>query len=105
MTEIGVGGVMGLLGFVLVVVALSIGGGIFFGFSTLGDTGLIIGGGAAVLVTGTLLALISAANSYVMTAYHTCLFLWAREAEKAVAAGQNVQSVAAPAPVAAVLAG
>jgi len=40
----------------------------------------------------------------VMTAYHTCMYLWARDAEKAVAAGQSAQSVPAPAPVAAVLA-
>jgi len=41
-------------------------------------------------------------SSYTATAYHTCLYLWARDAEKARAAGQAV-AVAAPAPLAAVL--
>lgn len=104
-TEIGVSGVVGLIGFLLVLVALAIGGGIFFAFSALGQIGLIAGAGLAVLVAGTLIALISAFSSYVTTAYHTCMFLWARDAEKAVAAGESVQSVRAPAPVAAVLAG
>jgi len=104
-TEIGVSGVVGLVGFVLVVVAIAIGVGIFFAFSALGSTGAIIGAGAAVLVAGTLIALVSAFSSYVTTAYHTCMFLWARDAERAVEAGQSLQSVRAPAPVAAVLAG
>ena len=104
-TEIGVSGVVGLVGFVLVVVAIAIGVGIFFMFSALGSTGAIVGAGAAVLVAGTLIALVSAFSSYVTTAYHTCMFLWARDAERAVEAGQSLQSVRAPAPVAAVLAG
>jgi hypothetical protein len=104
-TEIGVSGVVGLVGFVLVVIAVGIGVGIFAAFSALGSTGAIIGAGAAVLVAGTLIALVSAFSSYVTTAYHTCMFLWARDAERAVEAGQSLQSVRAPAPVAAVLAG
>ena len=45
----------------------------------------------------------SVISSYTMTAYNTCLFLWARDVEKAQAQGQSMQ-VAAPAPLAAVLA-
>jgi hypothetical protein len=104
-TEIGVSGVVGLVGFILVVIAVGIGVGIFVAFSALGSTGVIIGAGAAVLVAGTLIALVSAFSSYVTTAYHTCMFLWARDAERAVEAGQSLQSVRVPAPVAAVLAG
>jgi hypothetical protein len=104
-TEIGVSGVVGLVGFILVVIAVGIGIGIFAAFSALGSTGAIIGAGAAVLVAGTLIALVSAFSSYVTTAYHTCMFLWARDAERAVEAGQSLQSVRVPAPVAAVLAG
>ena len=37
-----------------------------------------------------------------LPAYHTCLYLWARDVEKAQVAGQPMQ-VAAPAPLAAVL--
>jgi hypothetical protein len=104
-TEIGVSGVVGLVGFILVVIAVGIGVGIFAAFSALGSTGAIIGAGAAVLVAGALIALVSAFSSYVTTAYHTCMFLWARDAERAVEAGQSLQSVRVPAPVAAVLAG
>ncbi len=77
-TEVGVGAVVGLIGFLLVVIALTIGGGIFFAFSGLGTgtTGLIIGGGLAVLAAGTLIALVSAFSSYVTTAYHTCSGSW-----------------------------
>jgi hypothetical protein len=43
--------------------------------------------------------LASVIGSYTSTAYHTCLYLWARDVERA---GTGVQ-VAAPAPLAAVL--
>ena len=39
-------------------------------------------------------------NAYTGTAYHTCLYLWAHEAEKALAAGRAIQQVPAPAPLA-----
>ena len=41
-------------------------------------------------------------TSYTSTAYHTCLYLWARDVEKAQASGSTAQ-VLAPAPLAAVL--
>jgi hypothetical protein len=44
----------------------------------------------------------SVISTYTGTAYHTCLYIWARDAEKAQAVGQPIQ-VAAPAPLAAVL--
>ena len=106
-TEIGVGWVVGLIGGVLAVISILIGVAIFAPFAAAANESmapLAIGGALAVLVAGTLIAIISALSSYVTTAYHTCMFLWAREAEKAVAHGQSVQSAPAPAPVAAVLA-
>jgi len=44
----------------------------------------------------------SVISSYTRTAYHTCLYIWARETEKARAEGQSA-AVLAPAPLAAVL--
>jgi hypothetical protein len=44
----------------------------------------------------------SVISSYTSTAYHTCLYIWAREVEKANETGR-VGQVAAPAPLAAVL--
>jgi hypothetical protein len=38
----------------------------------------------------------------IVTAYHTCLYLWARDVEKAKASGSS-QQVLAPTPLAAVL--
>jgi len=38
----------------------------------------------------------SVISSYTMTAYNTCLFLWARDVEKAQAQGRSMQ-VTAPA--------
>lgn len=105
-TEIGVSGVVGFIGFLLVLAALAIGGGIVFVFANLGsELMLFVGIGLAVLIAGTLIALISAFSSYVTTAYHTCLFIWARGVEQAVTHGQSAQSVAAPAQLAAVLGG
>ena len=59
-----------------------------------------IGLGAMIFFAFVLVA--SVIGSYTGIAYHTCLYIWAREAEKAQAAGQSIQ-VAAPAPLAAVL--
>jgi len=70
-TEIGVSGGVGLVGFIRIVIAVGIGVGIFAAFSALGSTAAIIGAGAAVLLAGTLIALVSAFSSYVTTAYHT----------------------------------
>jgi hypothetical protein len=44
----------------------------------------------------------SVINSYTSTAYHTCLYIWARDVEKVQVTGQQIQ-VPAPAPLAAVL--
>jgi hypothetical protein len=100
-TEIGVSFVVGLAGFVLVLGAIAVGVGIF---SVLSNANLIVAIALAVAVAGLAIALVTAFTSYVTTAYHTCLFLWAREAERAVSQGQSVQTAAAPAPLAAVLA-
>jgi hypothetical protein len=100
-TEIGVGAVVGLAGFLLVLGSIAVGVVIF---SLLSNLSVVVAIALAVLVVGLAIALITAFTSYVTTAYHTCLFLWAREAEKAVGQGYNVQSAAVPAPLAAVLA-
>jgi len=44
----------------------------------------------------------SVIGNYTGVAYHICLYIWARETERAQALGQPIQ-VAAPAPLAAVL--
>lgn len=104
-STVGVRWVNGLIGFVLgfggFLVALAIGGGAVYltgGINVL--SGIAIA--AAVVIFFAVVMVISIVNSYTATAYHTCLYLWAREAEKAQTAGQSIQ-VPAPAPLAAVL--
>ena len=103
---VGVRWITGLIGFVLGVAGLALGLAVGYGLvSALGAaTGsLIVSIGLGALV---FFAFVVAANfigSYTMTAYHTCLFLWARDVEKARAQGQSAP-VAAPAPLAAALA-
>ncbi|MCC6188522.1 MAG: hypothetical protein IT318_05780 [Anaerolineales bacterium] len=100
-TEIGVSFVVGLAGFVCVLGAIAVGVGLFSLLAGLSSVAAIAVG---VLAAGLIIALVTAFTSYVTTAYHTCLFLWAREAERAVSQGYSVQSAAVPAPLAAVLA-
>lgn len=103
-TTIGVSGVVGFIGGVLGLLAVLLGVAIALGLAATGsEVALIAGIVLGVLVAGTLLAALSAFSSYVTTAYHTCMFLWARNAERAAAQGQSVQATPAPAPVAAVL--
>lgn len=104
-STVGVRWVNGLIGFVLgfggFILALAIGGGAVYLTGGINVVS-IIAIAAAVLLFFTLIMVTSVVNSYTATAYHTCLYLWAREAEKAQTAGQSIQ-VAAPAPLAAVL--
>ncbi len=55
----------------------------------------------AILVVAVMIVLIIALSMYVTTAYHTCLFLWARNVEVAGAGASG--TVKPPAPIANVL--
>lgn len=101
-SAIGVRWVTGLIGFVLVVIGIVLGLGIALPLVSIAgaSTGLVIAG----IILGVLVASIffMAANvigSYTSTAYHTCLYLWARNVETA----QQGIPVSIPAPLAAVL--
>jgi len=105
-STVGVRAVTGLIGFVF--------GAIGFGiaFAVGGGLAYISGGNAAISITGIVIgALIffafvmvaSVFSSYTNTAYHTCLYIWARQVETAREQGSSVQ-VKAPAPLAAALA-
>jgi hypothetical protein len=105
-STVGVGFVTGLIGFLLGGAGLVLGFGIGFGLVTLlnGSTlGIVLGvglGGAVIL--GFILIAVLIAN-YTNTAYHTCLYLWARDVEKAQESGMAAGTVSAPAPLASVL--
>jgi uncharacterized protein DUF6159 len=105
-STVGVRWVTGLIGFVFIMIGLVLGFGIFYVVSAIlgfGTIGLVVSIGLAVLVGSVFFMLASVISSYTSTAYHTCLYIWAREVEKAQVQGKVVQSILAPAPLAAVL--
>ena len=101
---VGVNAITGFIGFVLVAGAVIFGVAATAGLGSLLDTaGVIAGIVLAVAAFVLVVAVVTVFTSYIGTAYHTCLFIWARDAEKAQVAGRPAQAVQAPAPLAAVL--
>jgi membrane-anchored glycerophosphoryl diester phosphodiesterase (GDPDase) len=105
-STVGVRAVTGLIGFVFgfigFVIALAIGGGMVYlsgGSTVISIMGIALGA----LIFFTFVMVASVFSSYTGTAYHACLYIWARDAEKAAAEGLEISQVSAPAPLAAVL--
>lgn len=104
-STVGVKAVNGLLGFLLGALGLGLGFGVGYGIISIAGTstfGLVSGIGLGVIIAGIFIMAATVVTSYTATAYHTCLYLWARDVEKAQASGSQAQ-VQAPAPLAAVL--
>jgi hypothetical protein len=105
-STVGVKAVNGLIGFLLGGFGIALGLGVGVGIVSLTGpeavAGWVFGVGLGVLIAGVFIMVATVITSYTATAYHTCLYLWARDVEKAQAAGTQAQ-VAAPAPLAAVL--
>lgn len=105
-STVGVRFVTGLIGFVFgvigLILAFAVGGGLAFASGsnpTVSIVGIVIGA----LIFFTFVMVASVFSSYTSTAYHTCLYIWAREVEKATVQGMSPSLVKAPAPLAAVL--
>ena len=103
-STVGVRFVTGLIGFVLglvgAVIGVVVGGGAAYAS---GDATIIaIGIGVGVLIFFFFIMIASLISTYTSTAYHTCLYIWARDVETAKEKGKTGK-VAAPAPLAAVL--
>jgi len=105
-STVGVRWVTGLISFVFsvtgLVIAFAVGGGLTFisnGNMAISIVGIVIG--AFIFFTFAMIS--SIFSSYTNTAYHTCLYIWAREVETAKAQGSSAP-VLAPAPLAAALA-
>lgn len=105
-STVGVRWVTGLLGFIFGIIgfmiAFAIGGGAAYvsgGITAVSIVGIAIGA----LIFFAFVMVASVFSSYTSTAYHTCLYIWARDVETAKAQGSSVQ-VIAPAPLAAALA-
>jgi membrane-anchored glycerophosphoryl diester phosphodiesterase (GDPDase) len=104
-STVGVKAVNALIGFLIGGLGIGLGLGLGYGIIAVTATstfGLVTGIGLGVLVAGIFIMLATVITSYTSTAYHTCLYLWARDVEKAEAAGSGAP-VQAPAPLAAVL--
>jgi membrane-anchored glycerophosphoryl diester phosphodiesterase (GDPDase) len=104
-STVGVKAVNGLIGFLLGILGIGLGLGVGFGIVTVTNTstfGLVSGIGLGVIIASIFIMVATVVTSYTATAYHTCLYLWARDVEKAQAAGSNAP-VLAPGPLAAVL--
>lgn len=104
-STVGVRAVTGLIGFVLGLGGAVLGFVVGYGLIALLGTsalGLVLGIGFGVLIFLIFTMVASVISTYTSTAYHTCLYLWARNVEVAQKADQPIQ-VTAPAPLAAVL--
>jgi len=104
-STVGVRVVTGLIGFGLGAIGSLIGFGVGYGIIAVmgtGVAGLVVGIGLGAMIFFVFVLVGSVISTYTGTAYHTCLYIWARDTEKMQVAGQPVQ-VAAPAPLAAVL--
>ncbi|MGA7194576.1 MAG: hypothetical protein WBW94_13190 [Anaerolineales bacterium] len=104
-STVGVKWITSIISFVLGAIGLVIGIGLGLGIisvSSSSTVGIVLGIGLGAILFFIFVMVASVISSYTMTAYNTCLFLWARDVEKAQAQGQSMQ-VAAPAPLAAVL--
>jgi hypothetical protein len=104
-STVGVKTITGLIGFLLGALGIALGFGVGLGIvsSSQGSVAGLIGG----VVLGILLAtpfiiVATIVATYTSTAYHTCLYLWARDVEQARLAGKTGE-VSAPSPLAAVL--
>jgi hypothetical protein len=104
-STVGVRTVNGLIGFLLGTLGIGLGFGVGFGIISVTNTstfGLVSGIGLGVIIASIFIMVATVFTSYTSTAYHTCLYLWARDVEKAQATG-NSTPVLAPGPLAAVL--
>ena len=105
-STVGVKAVNALIGFLLGAGGIALGLGAGLGIISLAGTdsvfGMVSGIGLGVVIAGIFIMVATVVTSYTSTAYHTCLYLWARDVEKAQASGSQRQ-VPAPAPLAAVL--
>lgn len=105
-STVGVGWVTGLISFIFSLIGLVLAFAIGAGIAALAGNStviLVVGISIGVLIFFTFVMVASLFSSYTRTAYHTCLYIWARDVETARAQGSSMQ-VTAPAPLAAALA-
>jgi hypothetical protein len=103
---VGVRTLIGLIGFLLGGSGIALGLGVSLGLISLTNQatlGMVVGIGLGVFIALIFILIAVIIGSYTTTAYHACLYIWARDVEKARLSGQSEQLVRAPAPLAAAL--
>jgi hypothetical protein len=101
-STVGVRWVTGAISFVLGLVGLMIGvtmGGTLIALFGTSTAPVVVGVALGALVFFAFVMVASVISSYTMTAYNTCLFLWARDVEKARAESHGAESQGAAIPV------
>ena len=104
-STVGVKTITGLIGFLLGVLGVGLGFGVGLGIvsASQGSTaGWFTGVTLGILIATPFILVATVVSTYTATAYHTCLYLWARDVERARQSGQTGE-VNAPSPLAAVL--
>jgi hypothetical protein len=104
-STVGVKTITGLIGFLLGALGVGLGFGVGLGIvsASQGSTvGLVTGVTLGILIATPFILFATIITTYTATAYHTCLYLWARDVERARQSGQTSE-VTAPSPLAAVL--
>ncbi len=104
-SAVGVRTIVGFVGFLLGTVGVALGLGIGLGIvyvSQATTAGLIAGVTLGILIATPFILFATVISTYTATAYHTCLYLWARDVERARLEGQTGM-VTAPGPLAAAL--
>ncbi len=107
-STVGVKTITGLVGFLLSILGIALGFGVGLGIvsASQGTVGWVVTGVTlGILVATPFILFATIVGSYTATAYHTCLYLWARDVERARQSGQTglAGTVNAPSPLAAVL--
>ena len=105
LSTVGVKAITGLIGFLLGAVGVGLGFGVGLGIVSASQgsvAGLITGVTLGILIATPFIMVATVVSTYTGTAYHTCLYLWARDVERARQSGQTGE-VSAPTPLAAVL--
>lgn len=105
-STIGVKAVTSILGLIIGGSGIALGSGVGIGLIGLsGQTvwGLVSGISLGILIAAIFILISVVVSSYTLTAYHTCLYIWARDVEKSKLGTEEEQLVRPPAPLAAVL--
>jgi len=104
-STVGVKTITGVIGFLLGTLGIGLGLGVGLGIVSASQgsvAGLITGVTLGILIITPFILVATIISTYTGTAYHTCLYLWARDVERARQAGQTGE-ISAPSPLAAVL--